>query len=1138
MSDAADLIMRASVQGGRQAVKDLNDIAAAAPRAEKATEDLATSNTRLAQELKRADVAMAVQHAAMGRTNVVNLAAARNAKLASHEMLNLSRQVADLGTMAAMGASPMMILASQGAQIADIFGVAAGRGVTLKDVLGQVTASVVAGIAKFGPFVGMIGMVGAASWLAVDALMNMNKASAAVTKSTEDASDAFGAYVKAADIAERYTGKLRDMLNEDAEAARRNAFEKRALAEANLKAARSALVSAQAQMAGALTAGEGTDEGFAGALRASRAEANIKALQKALRELDIEQMKLDQGRAKGAQQYIAGLRQQAEEIGKTRGQAIMLDAARRAAEPNNKAYAGDIMAAAKAAAAAADAEDRRRASIRGARSESSAAARAAREAERADREAFRAMAETAEYGARELQPVLKKINEEMLFRAERARSAFIAEAAWGASQVQQLLKVADALSEVERSMSLQEERLSVEASLYGLSNRERAIAIAQYEELVALKRQLGEGFDGDDPRITSAIQRAGGIAGAEFDQQSVDRFSSQFGAAFSNGVRAALEGNLGSFLKQTFMGLFENTLGKIAKKVAASFATKTATSAVTGAAGSAAGGAIAGALAGGGAALGAGALAGGAAAAGGIGVAAGSTTAILAGSGTAAAAGGGGLLAGAAALASNPIGWAIGGLLLVGGLVGLLSGGKSKAKKAAEEAYQREQERVAKQHQEAQEYSIRLMESQGRYEAALNIQRELEISKLDAANQAMARQVHASEDAQERAQKMAQLDAMIATNQGNALGALSIQRQAELNTMRESHRAIQLAIYAQEDVATAQQAVETARSNLSAAYEREKGAIEATSDRFKALADGLKAVSQELDSVLGITRGASGAASFRALAGRARLGDEQALSDLPAAAREQVEWIKKQARTDLEMRQGIAGVRYEVNQAEATATRQVDIAARQLSALDASVAGLGMVNDSVLSVADAIAGLNGAIGQLAAAQAAAASAVAGASGGGGGSGAASGPPDYGAYVDSYGDLSAYYDANAAQLAVMGYGSKSAYGQFHYPTYGAGEGRTIPGFASGGLHAGGLRLVGENGPELEATGPARIYDAEQTAQMLGGGGNASVVAAIGELRAEVARLRQDATRTANASERSQKVLEGAAKGNLPLTTQAA
>lgn len=43
---------------------------------------------------------------------------------------------------------------------------------------------------------------------------------------------------------------------------------------------------------------------------------------------------------------------------------------------------------------------------------------------------------------------------------------------------------------------------------------------------------------------------------------------------------------------------------------------------------------------------------------------------------------------------------------------------------------------------------------------------------------------------------------------------------------------------------------------------------------------------------------------------------------------------------------------------------------------------------------------------------------------------------------------------------------------------------IPGFAAGGDHRGGLRIVGENGPELEFTGPSRIMNAEMTRSVLG------------------------------------------------------
>lgn len=42
---------------------------------------------------------------------------------------------------------------------------------------------------------------------------------------------------------------------------------------------------------------------------------------------------------------------------------------------------------------------------------------------------------------------------------------------------------------------------------------------------------------------------------------------------------------------------------------------------------------------------------------------------------------------------------------------------------------------------------------------------------------------------------------------------------------------------------------------------------------------------------------------------------------------------------------------------------------------------------------------------------------------------------------------------------------------------------IPGYAAGGDHTGGWRIVGENGPELEATGPARIFNASQTRDLM-------------------------------------------------------
>lgn len=66
---------------------------------------------------------------------------------------------------------------------------------------------------------------------------------------------------------------------------------------------------------------------------------------------------------------------------------------------------------------------------------------------------------------------------------------------------------------------------------------------------------------------------------------------------------------------------------------------------------------------------------------------------------------------------------------------------------------------------------------------------------------------------------------------------------------------------------------------------------------------------------------------------------------------------------------------------------------------------------------------------------------------------------------------------------------------------------VPGFAAGGDHLGGLRIVGERGPELEFTGPSRIVNAQRTEQLLDsrGGTDPELLAEVRALRAEVAAL---------------------------------
>ena len=67
-----------------------------------------------------------------------------------------------------------------------------------------------------------------------------------------------------------------------------------------------------------------------------------------------------------------------------------------------------------------------------------------------------------------------------------------------------------------------------------------------------------------------------------------------------------------------------------------------------------------------------------------------------------------------------------------------------------------------------------------------------------------------------------------------------------------------------------------------------------------------------------------------------------------------------------------------------------------------------------------------------------------------------------------------------------YATAADYARAYWRTMGAATQLTslidkkvaLPGYATGGIHSGGLRVVGESGPEIEVTGPSRIYNQDQ------------------------------------------------------------
>jgi hypothetical protein len=185
------------------------------------------------------------------------------------------------------------------------------------------------------------------------------------------------------------------------------------------------------------------------------------------------------------------------------------------------------------------------------------------------------------------------------------------------------------------------------------------------------------------------------------------------------------------------------------------------------------------------------------------------------------------------------------------------------------------------------------------------------------------------------------------------------------------------------------------------------------------------------------------------------------------------------------------------------------------------------IDTSVQSVGEAIATLKGAIEALAKAQEAAKAAAAASAGGGGSGGGGSPLKKLGTYspetalgknplpesaigkqyLQIRGEqnlLSAAQSAGVKTKGKSGAEIQQALSNSLNAVINMDNATRGQRFARGGMFNGGMRLVGEEGPELEVTGPSRIYSKQQTKDLLRGGDSNE-----GEgLRAEVSEMRQE------------------------------
>lgn len=390
------------------------------------------------------------------------------------------------------------------------------------------------------------------------------------------------------------------------------------------------------------------------------------------------------------------------------------------------------------------------------------------------------------------------------------------------------------------------------------------------------------------------------------------------------------------------------------------------------------------------------------------------------------------------------------------------------------------------------------------------------------------------------------------------LGETGRLREMELKEVDAANRALKRQIWAIED---AKEAVEKAMDTLERSIDKRREALQeelelATEarDKVKDVFDTLK---ENIDDLLGVAAKDMKASEAKQIITQAIstgiLPDSDKLSDAIGVLRDKLENDTYVSKTDqkrasirlaneLSLLKGVAEP--QLTEAEKTVKAledQITQLDKQLELAQLQVDALFGIDNSVFEVAVAVDRLNTAMtgyqSQLKA--------------GGGMVGVAPKPlvgpvpdaplPTTGSVWTAEGywknnpELRNYYNAN--MQAVLGqYGSRDAFLQWHYDSYGMAEGRK---YANGGMYPGGMALVGERGPELiNFREPGMVYTAAQTRNLMSGeeaGENAEL---IKELIEEIKMLRYEAQATASHTNKTHRLLDRVTRNGKAVLTEPA
>lgn len=394
------------------------------------------------------------------------------------------------------------------------------------------------------------------------------------------------------------------------------------------------------------------------------------------------------------------------------------------------------------------------------------------------------------------------------------------------------------------------------------------------------------------------------------------------------------------------------------------------------------------------------------------------------------------------------------------------------------------------------------------------------------------------------AQQRYALETRLLQAQGNTSALLTREREAERLATHDLNQDVLDQIYAIEDAKIAFNAlsnsIQASKDSITADFNQLMSNVSTKISDAEALASQSQSILSMLQSAsgrIGMTREA-GLDYLRSLRGASRITDEKALGEALSAIgepsedlyssftdyqrefadqsnliRELEETAGRQLSHDEQILQQL---RVEADAAEAHYNSQIAFYNQQLQDAQDQLNALLGLDESILSVEQAIIQFGAAVDRALDTAAAAAKAAAE-------SAAIKDAAENQSVLGKYGTGAQYKGFDKAELkgaqelldaaniaGVQTEGKTGAQIQQDISNatglaIGLDTGTRDDQFALGGYHSGGFRLVGERGPEIEATGPSRVFSANQAKRMMQ---NPDLVEAVKSMKEEITELRNE------------------------------